>query len=367
MHNLFTVTVTFGKYTTSVVLLLGLVFNLAAQPSKLDSLNALVSQRTGTELLSLYVKLGREYIYVSPAKSVEFGEKAIALGNELKEHSKDGIANLLVGAGYLFAGDFEKGKSYTDKGLAIARKNNNVEDECTGLNSLGVYYMNTGDYKQAGEIFHQTLDKAVAAKLTERAAMVTFNLGAIYTNQGKWAEGLNAFQDALKYFTQIGNKKFIARCMMNIAVNYHTWRNLDKALEFYEKADSYFETLDDNMGRVASLNNIGEIYKDKKNYQEAIKYYTRSLNLAIKVSSKLNEAVAYLGLAEANVKLKNIWKASQLAHQALELMSRWTWWKELQEASGFLEKLNFYQEITTAHSNMQAKVQHWQRKPEFRI
>jgi len=320
VHNLFTVTVTFGKYTTSVVLLLGLVFNLAAQPSKLDSLNALVPQRTGTELLSLYVKLGREYIYVSPAKSVEFGEKAIALGNELKEHSKDGIANLLVGAGYLFAGDFEKGKSYTDKGLAIARKNNNVEDECTGLNSLGVYYMNTGDYKQAGEIFHQTLDKAVAAKLTERAAMVTFNLGAIYTNQGKWAEGLNAFQDALKYFTQIGNKKFIARCMMNIAVNYHTWRNLDKALEFYEKADSYFETLDDNMGRVASLNNIGEIYKDKKNYQEAIKYYTRSLNLAIKVSSKLNEAVAYLGLAEANVKLKNIWKASQLAHQALELM-----------------------------------------------
>jgi len=305
----------------SFALLFGLVFNTIAQTTKLDSLNNLIQKKKGKDLLSLYVELGKEYIYVSPAKSTEFGNKAILLGNETNDHSKDGIANLLIGAGYLFAGDFEKGKSYTDNGLAIARQNKNVEEECVGLNSLGVYYMNTGDYKQATEIFHQTLEKAVAANLTERAASVTFNLGAIYTNQGKWAEGLNAFHDALKYFTAIGNTKFIARCLMNIAVNYHSWGNYEKALEYYDKADASFEQLNDKMGRVASLNNIGEIHKDKENYSEAIKFYTQSLNLAVNVSSKLNEAVAYLGLAEANIKLQKIEKARQLANQALNLMT----------------------------------------------
>jgi signal transduction histidine kinase/Tfp pilus assembly protein PilF len=307
------------KYLFLLVILIGQVLNTYAQTPKLDSLINLLQLKKGTDLLNLYVEAGKEYIYVSPMKSVECGEKILSLGKELNDHSKDGMANLLIGAGYLFSGNFEKGKEYTDQGLKIARENKNVEEECSGLNSLAVFYMNTGDYKQAVELFHQTLDKAVAAKLTERAAMVTFNIGAIYTNQGKLAEGLNEFQEALKYFTTIGNSKFIARTLMNIAVNYHAWGNYDKALEYYLNANKYFENIKDKVGRVATLNNIGEVYKDKNNYTEAIKYYTQSLDMAIGIESKLNEAVAYIGLAEANLKLNNIEKSHQLSLQSLSL------------------------------------------------
>lgn len=307
------------KHLFLLVLLIEQVSGLNAQTPKLDSLNNLIQVESGVDLLNLYVEAGKEYIYVAPLKSVEYGEKILSLGKELNDHSKDGIANLVIGAGYLFSGNFEKGKEYTDQGLKIARENENVEEECTGLNSLAVFYMNTGDYQQAEALFHQTLEIAVAANLAERAAMVRFNIGAIQTNQGQWAEGLNEFQEALKYFTSIGNTKFIARTLMNIAVNYHSWGNYDKALEYYLNADNYFENLKDKVGRVASLNNIGEIYKDKANYPEAIKYYTQSLDLAISIQSKLNEAIAYIGLSEANLKLGNIEKAQKLADQSLEL------------------------------------------------
>lgn len=307
------------KYTLLFVFLIGLFSDIHAQTPKLDSLNNLIRIKTGTDLLGLYVEAGKEYIYVSPLKSIECGEKILSLAKGLNDHSKDGMANLLIGAGYLFSGNFEKGKEYTDRGLKIARENKNVEEECIGLNSLAVYSMNTGDYKQAVNIFHQTLDKAVAANLSERAAMVTFNIGAIYTSQGQLAEGFQAFQEALKYFTKVGNSKFSARTLMNIAVSYHSWGNYDKALEYYLKADKYFENLKDKVGRVASLNNIGEVYKDKKNFQEAIKYYTQSLDLAIGLQSKLNEAVAYIGLAETYLKLNNIEKAHQLAQQSLKI------------------------------------------------
>ncbi len=309
------------KYIFLFVLLFVQLSDDYAQTPTLDSLNTLIQVKTGTDLLSLYAEAGKEYLYVSPLKSVECGEKMLSIAKELNNHSKDGMANLLIGAGYLFSGNFEKGKEYTDQGLKIARQNKNVDEECSGLNSLAVFYMNTGDYKQAVELFHQTLDKAVAANLTERAAMVTFNIGAIYTNQGKLAEGLNSFQEALKYFTTIGNRKFIARTLMNIAVNYHSWGNYDKALDYYLNADKYFENIKDKVGQFASLNNIGEVYKDKENYPEAIKYYTQSLNMAIGIQSKLNEAVAYVGLAEANLKLNNIEKAQKLAQQSLELFA----------------------------------------------
>ncbi len=312
-------TAVFKKYLFLLFFLFGQAFNLYAQTPKLDSLNNLIQIKSGVDQLNLYVEAGREYIYVSPSKSVECGEKILALGNELKDHSKDGMANLIIGAGYLFSGNFEKGKEFTDQGLKIARENRNVEEECVGLNSLAVFYMNTGDYKHAEDLFRQTLDKAVAANLTERAAMVTFNIGAIYTNQGKLAEGLKSFQDALKYFITIDNHKFIARTMMNIAVNYNSWGNYDKALEYYLEADKYFENLKDKPGRVATLNNIGEVYKDMGNYSEAINYYTRSLDLSISIQSILNEAVAYVGLAEANLKLNEIDKAHKLARQSLGL------------------------------------------------
>ncbi len=307
------------KYLILLVFLFGQWLCLVAQTPKLDSLKNLIQVKTGADLLPLYVEAGKEYLYVSPLKSVEFGEKILALGKELDNHSKDGIANLMIGAGYLFSGDFEKGKKFTDQGLQIARENKNLEEECTGLNSLAVFYMNTGDYKQALDLFHQTLDKAVAANLPDRVAMVRFNLGAIYTNQGQWADGLEAFQEALKYFTEINNRQLVSRTLMNIAVNYHSWGNLDKALDYYLKGDSYFEELHDKVGRVTSLNNIGEIYKDKGRYSDAIKYYNLSLELAISIQSKLNEAVVYIGLAEANLELGNINEAHQFAHKSLDI------------------------------------------------
>jgi signal transduction histidine kinase len=313
-----------------------------AQTTTIDNLNNLISTKKGNELIDLYVKAGREYVYTAPLKSIEYGEKAIAIGNELNDHSKDDMANLVIGSGYLFSGNFEQGKKYTDKGIEIARKNNNIEEECIGLNSLAVYWMNTGDYKQATELFKQTLDKATKKNLTKTAAMVTFNLGAIYTNQGKWTEGLNAFQEALKYFTEIGSKKFVGRTLINIAVNYHSWNNYEKALEYYQKTDKYFEEIGDMVGRFASLNNIGEIYKDEKKYDEAIKYYSQSLEIALKIQSTLNEGVAYIGLSEAYLNLKDVQKAHLYADKALVIFESIDFLEGIARCKHVLSEVEFF-------------------------
>lgn len=324
-----------------IFIFLGFIVTVKGQTSKLDSLNNLIQLKKGTEQVKLYVEAGREYIYISPQKAVEYGEKALALGTELNDFSQDGMANLLVGAGYLFNGDFEKGKEFTDRGLKIARANKNADEECSGLNSLAVFYMNTGDYKQATDLFHETIDKALASNLVERAATATFNLGAIYTNQGKLAEGLNAFQEALKYFTSVGNKKLIARTLMNIAVNYHSWGNYDRALEYYQKADNYFKEINDRSGRVASLNNIGEVHKDLGRYKEAVDFYKHSLDLSIEIKAKLNEAVAKIGLAEAYLKLGELNKSKELALQSLSIFETMVMLEGISRSKLVLSELSF--------------------------
>lgn len=324
-----------------ILIFFGFIVTVNGQTSKLDSLNNLIQVKKGSEQLDLIIEAGKEYLYVSPQKAVEYGEKALALGKALNDFSHDGMANLLVGAGYLFNGDFEKGKEFTDRGLKIARANKNADEECSGLNSLAVFYMNTGDYKQATDLFHETIDKALASNLVERAATATFNLGAIYTNQGKLAEGLNAFQEALKYFTSVGNKKLIARTLMNIAVNYHSWSNYDRALEYYQKADNYFKEINDRSGRVASLNNIGEVHKDRGRYKEAVDFYKHSLDLSIEIEAKLNEAVAYIGLAEAYLNLGELNKSKELALQSLSIFETMVMLEGISRSKLVLSDLSF--------------------------
>ncbi len=309
------------KLIPIVYLIFGFYFDLYAQPEKLDSLNNLIRIKKGSELLKLYIEAGKECLYIDPSKTIDYGEKLIALGNELNDHSKDGIANIIIGGGYLFSGNFEKGKHYTDLGLQIAKENKNVDDECAGLNSLAVYHMNTGDYKKALQIFNQTLEKAKAANLKQRVATITFNIGAICTNQGQLAEGLAALKEALVYFNELKDRKFIARTLINIAVNYNLWGNYDKAFEFFEYADKQFEQNNDKNGRSASLNNIGEVYKNTGKYTEAIKFYSQSLDISISIKSVFNEAIAYVGLAEAYLKLNEMSKAKTLAQKSLDIFS----------------------------------------------
>ena len=291
-----------------------------SQNSKIDSISNALPLLKGISLADAYLELSKEYMYITPQKTVEYAKLAIPIIKIEGDLSKESYANLLIGAGHLFSGNFEEGKNFTEMGLEVAYDTDNLENICVGLNSLAVYHMNVGDYETSIELFQETIKTAESAGLVDRAASARFNLGSILTNRGERTKGLRLLIQALDYFEDKGDDKITTRILNNIAVNYHSWGMIDQALEYYQKAKKLYAGSADAVGRVVVLNNIGEIYKDKTNYDEAIGIFKEIVSIADSADiGEYYKAFGWLGLAETYVKSGRHALARENARKSLKV------------------------------------------------
>ena len=297
--------------------------HLHAENSKIDSLNTLLPTLEGVELADTYLSLSEEYLYTTPIKTIEYAERALTIIAGSDSTKQICYANLLIGAGHLYTGDFSRGEKYTNIGLELAKQLNDPNYITIGLSSLAAYYMNTGDYDTALKLFEETLAKARQAGLDDRVARVKFNIGSILTSKGDRAIGLKYLTEALQFFEAKDNVVIIARILNNIAVNYHTWKDYDLALKYYRKTLRIYERNGDILGKVVVLNNIGEIYKDKGQYAMALSYYNQIFDLA-----ETNEigifykALGWVGLAETYLKTGDDKLARKYAEQSLAVFQK---------------------------------------------
>lgn len=306
----------------SLMICLLIHFRSQAENSKIDSLLALVSQSEGQELTDIYLRLAKEYIYVTPVKTIEYAERALSRVEE-SEQEEICYANLLIGSGYIYTGQFQKGEKYITKGLALAREIENDKYISLGLGSLAAYHMNTGNYDKALELLKKTLQKAKDAGLKDAEARAKFNIGSILTNLGDRAGGLRYMTEALNHFESTNNVTIVSRILNNIAVNYHAWKDYDLALRYYRKTLRNYERNGDILGKVVVLNNIGEIYKDKGQYEMALAYYNQIFDLAkTNDVSEFYQAVGWVGLAETYLRTGEIDLAKKYAEQARRIFQQ---------------------------------------------
>ena len=322
-----------------------------AQSTKIDSISSSLSQLKGMQLADSYLLLSKEYIYITPLKTIEYAKLALPIIKVEGDLTKESYANLLIGAGHLFSGNFEEGRIFTEKGLDAAYETDNLENICIGLNSLAVYHMNVGDYDTSIELFEETLETAEIAGLEDRAASARFNIGSILTNKGERTKGLRYLSQALDYFELKNDNKITTRILNNIAVNYHSWGMNDQALIYYQKAKELYHETNDAIGKIVVLNNIGEIYKDKALYDKATDNFDEILNIAD--TSDVGEyysAFAWLGLSEIYFLTKKMEQARSNAQKALEVYEE-TGMQEgianakLVLAQVFLHEKNYYEAL----------------------
>lgn len=291
-----------------------------AENTKIDSLTALLPDLEGVALADAYLRLSEEYKYITPVKTIEYAEHALTIVEDLGITEKICYANLLIGSGCIFSGNYTEGEKFTHVGLKLARELEDLNYESMGLSSLASCYMNAGDYTMALELYNKTLEQATRAGLEDRVARAKFNIGFIKTNKGDRVGGILLMSEALQYFESKDDVAVAARILNNIAVSYHSWKDYDLALEYYRKALQSYERNGDIFGKVYALNNIGEIYKDKGRYTMAQQYYSQIFDLAEENEiSEFYLAVAWVGLAETYLKTGKTQLARQNAEQSLEV------------------------------------------------
>ena len=287
---------------------------------KLIALQILPDYRKGRELVSTYLKLAKEYVYINPDKAARPWRKSTSDGQGIEKARLGKFGTLDDWIRSDLCRKFCRRQNHLlMKVFGLPRKINHVENICTGLNVLAAYHMNTGDYNKAISLFYECADQAKKGNLERQEAMVRFNIGAILTNMGKWSKGLKEFKYALEYFKKIGDESYVSRTLTNIAVNYSSWGDYEMSLSYYKKSLEALKSVGDLVSETSVLNNMGEIYKDTGDYEKALEYYQKAYDTAMGLNSKLHEAVPLIGLGEAYWLSGKLSLAEKYSNEALEI------------------------------------------------
>ena len=316
----------------------------SAQTVKIDSLTALLPDLKGEKLSSVYLELAKEYSYIDPSKIIYYANLALPIALENKDEKQECSIYLLLGAGSIFSGNFEAGREYTEKGMAIARKIDDQKSIVIAMNSMAAYKMNLGHYDEALELFKKSLAKAQELGLDDQVAKVQLNIGSVLTTRGDRISGLRYLMAALNYYEKKKDTKIEARILNNVAVNYHYWKDYNKALEYYQKTLAINKKLNDFVGQAVVLNNIGEIYKDKQKYKEAIPYYTEVIHLSDSIEmGNYYKAYGWIGLAEVYLKMDDYRNSRRYVGLALAIFKEVKMQEGIANANLILAQINYHQ------------------------
>lgn len=124
-------------------------------------------------------------------------------------------------------------------------------------------------------------------------AKTSNTMGVSYMNKGNYTKSLECYLRALKINERIGNLKSAGSCYGNIGILYKIQGDNAKALEYYFKSLKISEDTDDESGVGYSCGNIGVVLENQNKFEEALVYYFKALKICEKFGDKLGQSYTY--------------------------------------------------------------------------
>jgi len=224
-------------------------FALQQGKGKVDSLlNLLAAHKAeDTVKVALFNDIAFEYYVIDPKIGIKYGEKGIALAEQL---------------------NFRKGLIFC-------------------LISTGVCYWASSSYPKALELLLKALKISEEDGNKTGISKACANIGSVYADQENYTKALEYYFKALKISQELGDKRGIARKLGNIGTIYKEIKPPDypKALEYYVKALKYYEETGEKRGIAVTLENISWVYSCQSQYKKAI----AGLNKALPIVEEIGE------------------------------------------------------------------------------
>ena len=153
------------------------------------------------------------------------------------------------------------------------------------------------------------VDETLSAKELNETAYIKFQQGDYQASYGLSAKAL-VKAEAEK------NRKEKARAFSNIASNLRYFGEAEKALEFYSQSLNESTEIDDYEGINRALNNLASVYSDIGDRNEEKKFRQRQLETSFLTDDITDQIIAYIGLAQHQLYLKQISSATDYLNKA---------------------------------------------------
>ncbi len=184
-----------------------------------------------------------------------------------------------------------------EAGIALARKQNALQEEASILNKLGMAFLEMKSPSTARAYFEQSLSIFRAEDNVRGVARVLTNLGSVAGYQGNYNTALDYYEQSLRLAREIGSRIGECRLLGNIG-----W--IGGLLGDYQKAQAYAERnlqiareIGDRYTETISLINLSSHAGAMGELTSAIEYAERGLSLARQSNDRNLQAWAftYLG------------------------------------------------------------------------
>ena len=237
--------------------------------SKTDSLKNLLKLSSDTNQINILIELSSAYLSISPQKSIEYGDSA----------------------------------------LALALNYDNKNKQIKALNNIGNIYCYMKNYDKALEHFKKALQIAQDLGDSEGVAQFLNNIGIIYSENQEFESAILYYQSSLIIYQEADNKRGIASILNNIGYIFFVQGDFENAMQNYQKSQKISRELGDQWDIANTLRNIGGIYLEQGKYYDALPYFKESLNIAREIGSNELLQNCYHTLSELYLEKKNYKKS----------------------------------------------------------
>lgn len=217
--------------------------------------------------------------------------------------------------------------------VAAARRLDDPAGEAAARNSLGLAYLASQRYTEAGECFDGAARLYEGVEDRRGLAAAVTNAGTTEHHLRRFTEAIIHFERALALYRELDDLHGEASTLANLAGSHTDLGQLDEALDNYQRAAALFAATDDRQREGRILADVGNVQLRLGRPEKALDSHLRALALHRGIGDPHEEALTLLGLGNDHEALGHVTEALEAQRRAItlsrQLGDRRTEWRGL--------------------------------------
>jgi DNA-binding CsgD family transcriptional regulator len=300
----------FTRYLLVPCFLLTIVNFTTAQTSPLDSLQAVLKTLPAdTNRVNTLIEICKIHSSSNTEKMEQTAREALSLAQEIHFGKGEAFAAVYLARYYHNTGNAPRAVEFLLKALRYFEKAHDIQRVAMCFNNIGVIYLNQEDLKEALDNFQKAYAAWSSLKYKSGVVRALYNIGSVYEKQKKDSPALDYYTRALKLCEEIQDKSFTSQILNSIGMAHLRLHAYDTAMMFQERALQLAREVENVTLQAQCYGAMSEIYAAGNQPEKALVAAEKSVENALKVTSKDDLLDSYRQLYQAHEKLNNYRKA----------------------------------------------------------
>jgi two-component system, NarL family, sensor histidine kinase UhpB len=254
-----------------------------------------------------------------PHTAMEYARQMLELSKAINFKRGMGTANNSIGVIFLNAGDYTQAQKYLAEALRLRIELGGKDAIAASYGNLAILYDLRGNQPEA--LKNQLIALTIFKETGNRGgiAFSLNNIGIIYEIQKKYPEAIKNYEAAISIREQLGDKRELGGCLHNLGNTYFAMGNNAEALKHILKALKHLEETGDKIGVSDCYHSIANIYTSQGNFDEALKYDFEAMRIKERLGNYDLLESSYSNIGYIYIQKHDLAKAEEYINKALAL------------------------------------------------